>query len=486
MVKTQNTYKDKIIKDNIEMENKMVKDKSFKKELIIYKYNIMSERNKEIQRLLKDFKSTYPKKRAKHDGKYTKAFKDFNQEQLLFEETTIVAFSDDKLYDATQNKFVNRKAYKTLSGGIRQKYKNSLFNFDGDVIINAEKYGSLIGNKVRIAEVNKIDVDIPVNNRFINYKMENLLKFLNPTTTKYLVKTIQNGNEKIFTLNSNTLERLKSLLEGYVSVDFVQSESEIEMITAWNAQEPFTISVLAKPSKDQNGGEFFGYTHNLENVDLQRYGVFTEYQEYHDTSLDGKYDVNCLCVALQNADIDISKIIHLVKNRCIPQKKLKDIADLLDVYITLKYIKDEKKKLHFGDKSKQEIKIGNINKHYFLIEETNYTRFAIENYDEVKDLKDFNKIFNKKLQKKNDRFIDSYKLIKILYEDIPKYLKPIKYYDGLYKSIYHNDVCEFGSLDFIEEVNCKPKEPKKSNGKKIDAIIFYDFETTYTILCIYR
>lgn len=456
----------------------MVKTKVFKKKIIIYYNNIMNEREKEIKRLIKDFKEIYPNKRLIHNGEFTKSFKEFNKKQLLIEDTYIVAFSKNKLYDVIENKFINRKKFMTQNGKIRSKYKNSLFNFDGDVIINSKNYGNLLSKKIRNAEINKLDVDIPINNRFINYKMENLLKFLNPTTTKYIIKTNQNGTQKYFTLNSNTLERLKSLLEGYISVDYIQSESEIEILSSWNAQEPFTLSVLGNPSNDQNGGEFFGYTHNLEKVDLQRYGVFNEFQEYEDETLDDKYNINCLCVALKNANIDISKIIHLVKNRCIPQKKLKDIAELLDIYISLKYIKDEKKKLHYGDKTKPEIKLGNINKHYFLIEETNYTRYSIENYNDVNKIKDFNKIFNKQLQKKNDRFIDSYKLIKILYEDKEKYLKPIKYYDGLYKSIYHNDVCDFGSLDYIESVNCKKKEQKKPNKKIFEATIFYDFETT--------
>ena len=85
MVEKQNILKHNLIYNNIEMQNELVKNKLFKKENIIYKYNNMSIRQNEIQKLEQEFKALYPKKRLIHNGKYTTAFKDFNKEQLVFE-----------------------------------------------------------------------------------------------------------------------------------------------------------------------------------------------------------------------------------------------------------------------------------------------------------------------------------------------------------------------------------------------------------------
>jgi hypothetical protein len=138
-------------------------------------------------------------------------------------------------------------------------------------------------------------------------------------------------------------------------------------------------------------------------------------------------------------------------------KELKNIANKLNLYITVRRITDEKKKEHYGDKTKPEIKLGIIEKHYFLIQETNYTRYSIENYDEVKDLKDFNRIckINSNTGKytySNDRFIDSYKVIKILVDNKHIYLEPIKYTEELYKTNKYKEVNLFGSLEYNDNI----------------------------------
>ena len=179
--------------------------------------------------------------------------------------------------------------------------------------------------------------------------------------------------------------------------------------------------------------------------------------------------------------LDITSIKHLVRNRNIPQKDLKVIANTLGVYITLKYIKDEKKKNHYGDKTLPEIRIGNINDHYFLIEKTNYTSYSIKNYHDVCELEKFNTIYkcvNGKYKKCKDRFIDSYNLIKILYENKDTYLKPIKYHHNLYKSVYHEKIDEFGSLEYDEDANTLLNEPRNGIDTEILETYFFDYETT--------
>ena len=68
----------------------------------------MSERKKNIEFLKKEFKKAYPKKKVIYNNSYTKAFQQFNKEQIIKGNTNIVAFSDNKLFDNVSNRFINK------------------------------------------------------------------------------------------------------------------------------------------------------------------------------------------------------------------------------------------------------------------------------------------------------------------------------------------------------------------------------------------
>ena len=445
----------------------------------IYTSNIMSARKIQVDEFIKKYED-FTNKKALRGGKFTKAFKDFNKDELMMGDTRIVAFDNNTLYDVINNKFLKKHVYKTDKNKIRKKYDNSLTSIKDDVIILSNPYIEKIATRVRKAEMNKKNIDIVLNHQYLNNKMSNLLKVLNPTTTRYLFTTTdENGGKVIYTLNSANIEKLKKYMDSDVLYEETSWESGMAVVSAFYEKRPFTLTVLGEPAKYQiNEGAFFGFNHLMDKVNLKRYGIYTPVEEIID---DGKYDINCICESLQNAGVDITSIKHLVKNRSIPQKDLGVVANACGVYLTLKYIKDEKKKLHFGDKSLPEIKIGNINSHYFLIEPTEYTRYSIENYFNICDLNDFNKMINDKHHKKTNRFIDSYNLIKILMLNQEKYLTPIHYHHNLYKSTFYNDVEEFGSLEYHEDDNTQ-ENPESKIGKESSSIIldniFYDFETT--------
>ena len=404
-------------------------------------------REQQISKLLSDYKKETGK-RGFILNRYTREFKTWNLKKLKNGETNIVAFTNDRLY--------NRN---TGEADISRK---DIYKKDGQI------------------------------KKAINNNLDNLLNYLNPSTARYLITTTLNGQSITYTLTPDTIKKLKKLIaQGGVVMYTANMDSESEIVLSWNTREPFTLTILGESTKSQGSGGFFGYNHNMDKVDLSRYGIYTTKQQDEDDTI---YDINCICECLINSGLDITNIKHLIKNRNIPQKDLKLVADIMGICISLRYIKNEKKKNWYGDRKLKEIKIGNINDHYFLIEPTQYTSYSIKNYHNINDERDFNKIINKKGHKRDDKFIDSYNLIKLLfiktqttnpngkvidkYDPNKKYLIEMKYGENIYKSIYHNKINGFGSLEYNEENNTKLNERRKPQTTTNLRTIFFDFETT--------
>ena len=145
--------------------------------------------------------------------------------------------------------------------------------------------------------------------------------------------------------------------------------------------------------KTRPAGGFFKYLNNTI-FDFSRYGVFNEVVK-------DNYNDNCLYLALKALKLNNDKLQLLkmfVLNRIVPKCKLKEIANKLDIYIKLTSIRNDNeiaRPEHFGDKDKPQYHIGLIDEHYFAIEKTNITSYCLSHYDEVKHLKDVNKVFRK-------------------------------------------------------------------------------------------
>ena len=480
-VKTANTQ--------IEISNNLDMKKNIKKNDI--------QPNKAKRRLINVFKKKFPKtKPFNNEGKPSKIFIEWNKRQIRKGLTNFVAFDNNLVYYPKKDRFIKKDRIKDSASTIleadilKSRTKNEIIEFKDNRRRDkkATKYISKLSS--RINEVYDVGLRQQsnatiINNDRLNNNFDILLKTLNPND-RYVIGIQKDGLWIYITLTAENKNFIRDKVKK-----FTTEEENQDSFTSWielsvnneefsilNIGQSQSIKKLTPEQKKLYGnpqGSFFPYTHNLDKVDLSRYGVYTKEQDELD---DGKYDINCICQTLQSAGIDITKILHIVRNRSIPIKKLEEIANTLNIYITLRSINNEKHLRKYGDSKNKLVKIGLIADHYFLIEDTNYTFYSIKNYDELKDEKDFNKIFNKKLQKKNDRFIDSYKLINYLFENKEKYLEDIKLNQNLYKSIFHNKVKDFGSLEYEEKVNTKINKPKNASTGVILKNIYFDFEAT--------
>ena len=483
-VKTAKTEKE--ISDYLDMKKK------------IKKTDIKPNRAK--RRLINIFNKNFPKKKAfKKDGTPSKTFINWNKEQIRKGLTNFVAFSNDLVYYPLKDKFIEKDKIKESASVVleadvlKRRTKSEKVEFK-DNRRRDKKATKYIGKlKSRINEVYEYGernqgASTIINNDRMNNNFQILLNALNPND-RYVFGIKKDGLWSYITMTPENRNFIKKKIAKYTVeekdqdsftqwIDLTINNEDFSIMNIGQAQSIKKLTPQQQKLYGKPQGSFFPYTHNLDKVDLSRYGVYTKEQDEID---DGKYDINCICQTLKSAGIDITPILHIVKNRSIPITKLEDVANTLNIYITLKSINCESKLRKYGDSKKQLIKIGLIADHYFLIEETNYTLYSIKNYDDIKDEKDFNKIYkicNKKFKKSNDRFIDSYKLIKYLFENKDIYLEDIKLNQNLYKSIFHNKVKDFGSLEYEEKVNTKINKEKTPSTGVILKNIYFDFEAT--------
>ena len=141
--------------------------------------------------------------------------------------------------------------------------------------------------------------------------------------------------------------------------------------------------------------------YNIPGLDL------SEYQIYNDIT---ELDPNSPCCFLQSLiasnKVHISKINRakqLIKTRDIPACKLNELCIDLHIHITIQNTTN--KILHYPNgkdelssfiRELEPIKLGLLNEHYFYKEgKTNITSYAIKHYEDIKDIKDFNKIYKK-------------------------------------------------------------------------------------------
>ena len=160
---------------------------------------------------------------------------------------------------------------------------------------------------------------------------------------------------------------------------------------------------------DKIDGWFFPYTHNLD-IDLSRYSVFKTGTKFGDDI----NDENCLITAFKSAGLDTTLVKTYVKNQYVPMRYLKNIAQKMNIYITLKKVGSADKLSKYGDPTHPHVPLGLLEKHYFLIEKVNYTSYSIKNYFKVKTMKCWNEIYNDLMHNSKKRTISSYDLINIL------------------------------------------------------------------------
>jgi len=207
----------------------------------------------------------------------------------------------------------------------------------------------------------------------LNYKdeqgfLEEKNMYINDTTRDFLIDVFQKG---FFTEGSG---------EGYGSdlldtIDFTSIQS-------------FNIRYVKKPKKklkNKNAG-FFAYI-NTTNLDLSEYQIYN--QEQSNIVKDRE---NCLIQSLMNCGIEKAVInqVKLAISTAIytPKKDIPIVAQIINRKITLCFFNKDCSKIKKTSYGKgDEIQIAIYENHYFQFKDnTEYSKFFINNYGELKNI----------------------------------------------------------------------------------------------------
>jgi len=380
---------------------------------------------------------------------------------------------------ATYKKFLNKK-FKSNYG-----LKSNPISKDNTIkkkVEKLEKEGATYNQKFNQFLLDKKPFTIDLKGKS---SIKNLLERVLESGQSIIMKfTMTNGNEKIYTINKETAARLQDTI--IFETQEIEDSSDAEFKNILTSETMNTVE-LSMPKKKKPSGAFFKYLHNIPGLDL------SEYQIYNDIT---ELDPNSPCCFLQSLiasnKVHISKINRakqLIKTRDIPACKLNELCIDLHIHITIQNTTN--KILHYPNgkdelssfiRELEPIKLGLLNEHYFYKEgKTNITSYAIKHYEDIKDIKDFNKIYKKvgdKYKKANDRFIDSFSCIKLLWDNKDKLLTPISLCNEIYSTQYYDLFDNIETLEYEEDKNCRlnPYKPKIDKYNCLN--VFADFETS--------
>lgn len=324
----------------------------------------------------------------------------------------------------------------------------------------------------------------------LSNRINNLMQTRDKNNEYYILKV---GN-KYLTITDKLQSKIKNLLSPKPIYVYNGSDELIEMYDKYETKD---IQIIKKKYKNKNSkisGAFFPYI-NKSKIHLLRQGIFSKFDQED-------YKINCLILCFLNANFPteiIEKLKLFVKDRVVPKKDLKLIAENTKTKIILHSFRTQNDKTHkdsekvqkevFDSKeNKYTIEIGYINQfdnsegHYFLIEDTIYSSYSIENYDSIKDEKEFHNIVGKtdgKYKRSKERKINTMKAINIMLKNKDTFFTPIsleqhnvaatQYYSNFDKSAI-NAINHDSTKDKPIIPKCKKEDQKTLN-------IFFDFET---------
>jgi len=410
-----------------------------------------------------------------------------------------------KIMKETELKFI--EIAKRQQEERKINYKNVLIKLEQDI-------KNLNNNIIEIARIELIDKDTEQRLYNDNQLLEIFKTVLINRAGIPTVFTIDFKN--YYTMNENNKNRFLDELTTTIAEESSDSANSSIISIRQLAEFIAFKNVYKKPVEDlflsdeeeqptirynKKKGAFFKYLNNTD-INLDKYGIYKvfNYGSYDATSKfnkeeyeNGNYKNNCLYEALKEGGLEESKLNEIkiyFKNRHIAVDNIKKLCYEIDIKIIVKCIKKKDgttQNITYGDNEDEIYNIGLLDEHYFINDKTNYTRYAIENYFEIKNKNRFNHIYNKKGDKDENRTINSFELIRIYLENKDKYLIPIEINEQLLLSNHYdkfkNDDIENLNYDedIIRENNEVKKREEKEEEKEEDKddykLVFFDAET---------
>jgi hypothetical protein len=139
----------------------------------------------------------------------TKDFKLYNRGELKSGRSTVIGFSNNKIYNIATDRFINRDTIYTKTGQLREKFNKAGIVIRDDTFLDINQYLEPLKKKVIYAEANNKEDSFKIKKLMINGNLKNLLSILNPTTNKYLLTNEDTG--RIYTFSNSFLQQLTDI-----------------------------------------------------------------------------------------------------------------------------------------------------------------------------------------------------------------------------------------------------------------------------------
>jgi hypothetical protein len=310
---------------------------------------------------------------------------------------------------------------------------------------------------------------IDMKKKNIGIKMNGVNYTLSPENIALILQMVKEGG---------LLEEIPEIYEDS------KTDLAYRVLTA----EEFTINTFNKTNRYKNiEGAFFPYYLNENiNINLDELQIYKKESDNKQRNLD-----NCLLFALKQYGIEQEKlecVKDMIKLKHIPLTDIEKVCDKLKIGITIWRKKEDVnnvRKVVFGKQYMVMVDIGYIENHYFLVKNSVYTSYSIKNYDEVKNLKDFNYITDKTGKKKKDRTINTFDLIDLMMKNKDYFFKKINAgninkYDEIYLDKLKDnsfECLEYNENDYrLVDFDKTKIEPDLDVDEKTN-VVYFDFET---------
>ena len=142
-----------------------------------------------------------------------------------------------------------------------------------------------------------------------------------------------------------------------------------------------------------------------------------------------------------------------MRKRHIHKCDLENVCNTLETHIELIPLRSNggNRVEHYGKDFDEQCNLGWVKGHYSINDDTDLISYCLGHYEEIKDIKDCNKIckkLNDKYKKGNGRFIKAFHTLKILVGTDDKLITPIELTDEVLNTQFHYKVEEYTTLQY--------------------------------------
>jgi hypothetical protein len=269
-----------------------------------------------------------------------------------------------------------------------------------------ESIGNNIAFNIDLIELNFQAVFDRLINKNVKLKETQVHRLWNGMIAegRYVLKMVIAGVEKIIAVNETTRVWIMQILQDGMHTQVMRSYGsdemeDIDIENIWSMQLEKVVPVRRIENKD---GRFFPHI-NISSEDLSRYQIYSQTDVYNQELMDSRE--HCLIHVFLTMGISLAVVNALKLSYTagvnISKKDLRTISDTLGRNITVCTISSSRiQKSNIKSSNKEANKLDTLNialfeNHYFVFEDTKYSKYSIDNYDDLKDELDFHNIIKR-------------------------------------------------------------------------------------------